>query len=210
MNACDVVHVMLAALFAAIAVYEVRQGTRSHGGGWRGRGDHLLHAVMASAMAVMPWNRGVLLSHPAEPALFAAAALWYPLSSAVRRHESCVAALVGRMPSTVGMAAMTWMAWPAHSGSGSAQEILAGPQAAAPQSIMPGHAVHLSATAQAVTAALALYLLGHALLSLTRIMPGLRARPAPLAEPSDLHQLYASFWNGAMALGTALMLLTPH
>ena len=54
MNASDLVHVMLTALFAAAAVNGVRRAA-SGAAGRRGRGDQLLHAATASGMAVMPF-----------------------------------------------------------------------------------------------------------------------------------------------------------
>ncbi|MFF7597698.1 hypothetical protein [Streptomyces mirabilis] len=61
MSATDVVRCMLTALFAAGAVHALWCGLLSRSSGWRSRGDHLLHTVMALAMAVMPWNGGGML-----------------------------------------------------------------------------------------------------------------------------------------------------
>lgn len=113
MNASDLVHVMLSALFAAAAVNGVRRAA-SGAAGRRGRGGQLLHAATASGMAVMPRSQGNLPRHPAAPVFFAVAAPSFPLTVIRRHQESGVAVLVRRLPATTGMAATTRMACPAH------------------------------------------------------------------------------------------------
>lgn len=181
MSAPDVVHGMLTALFAAAALHGLRHGVLSPRSGWRGRVDHVLHAVMALAMAAAPWGR--VLPGRAQTAFFVAATLWFPLT-AVRRHESRLTVTAGRLPSALGMAAMAWM-------------------------VRMPHATGESRAADAVTAMLALSLLGYALRSLTRDMPTLRS-PTQTECTATPGECYRHFWDGSMALGTAVMLLMPH
>ncbi|WP_316741491.1 DUF5134 domain-containing protein [Streptomyces sp. MK7] len=81
MSAADVVDCMLTALFVAAALRSLRQAVLFRSQQRRGRVDHLLHAVMALAMAVMPWNVGRMPSGIPQTAFFAAAALWFPLTA---------------------------------------------------------------------------------------------------------------------------------
>src|SRR4051794_4754844 len=110
MGAADAVRGMLTALFAAAAVYTLRQAVLTRGSGWRGRGDSLLHTVMASAMAVMPWH---LIDDGPPPGrtafFFAAAALWFPLTAVLGLRGPRLSGLVHRSPHAVGMLAMAWM-----------------------------------------------------------------------------------------------------
>ncbi|WP_351228986.1 DUF5134 domain-containing protein [Streptomyces sp. NPDC002133] len=210
MSASDVVYCLLTALFTATAVHGLRRGVMSRNTGWRGRGDHLLHAAMALVMAVMPWSWGRSLHHTAQAAFFAAAVLWFPLTAVCRHQESRLAATVRRLPYTAGMAAMAWMAWTAHTAASPSHEDLADTFPAAHHTTRLGHTAGPSAATEAITAVLALYLLACALWSLIRVMPPLRTPPHPAAGPHTGQEPYGHFWDGSMALGTVIMLLMPH
>ncbi|WP_229916605.1 DUF5134 domain-containing protein [Streptomyces fructofermentans] len=197
---------LLTVLFAAVAAHGLWRGRRSADRGWRGRVDGFLHAVMAVAMAAMPWGRdwdwgrewSRGLPVVAMTVLFGAAALWFPLIAIVRRNDRGTA-LVDRLPHTVGMAAMVWMLQAPHAGGEREHVNLADGSSPA----------HHAATGPAVTALLAMLLLGCALRSLTRSMPPLWAVAAgtgagAAAEP------YRQAGEGAMALGAAVMLVMPH
>lgn len=107
MSATDLVHGMLTALFAAAAVYTAWQAVLTRGSGWRGRGDRLLHTVMASAMTVMPWHPIDEGPPPGRTTLFfAAAALWFPLTAVLSLRGPGWTGLVHRSPHAVGMVAM--------------------------------------------------------------------------------------------------------
>ncbi|PSM37631.1 DUF5134 domain-containing protein [Streptomyces dioscori] len=178
---------LLTALFTVVVAHTVWHGLRSADGAWRARVGHFLHAAMALAMAVMPWGWG--LPVVVMTVFFAGATLWFPLS-AIGRREDRATESVAVLPHMAGMAAMTWMV---HAHHFTVSGGVAGFQVAAP----------------AVTAVLALVLLGCSLRSLTRSMPPLRAvagvvRAGPAAAP------YQHVREGAMALGTAVMLLMPH
>lgn len=186
MSATDVVHGMLTALFAAAAVHALRQTVLTRGSGWLGRGDGLLHAVMASAMAVMPWHRiGDGPSAGRTAFFFAAAALWFPLTAVLRLGGPQWALLVRRSPHAVGMAAMAWM--PVRHGG-----------------LTDARAGDL------VTGVLTLCLLAHALRSLTRDMPALRGTTGGAAGPTDLVGPCDRFWQGSTAMGTVIALLMHH
>jgi hypothetical protein len=186
MSAGDVVHGMLTALFAAAAVHSLRQAVLTRGAGWRGRGDGLLHTVMAAAMAVMPWHGMSEGPVPGRTAFFfAVAALWFPLTAVRGPRGPGSADLVRRSPHAVGMAAMAWM--PVQHGD-----------------------VTDAQTGDLVTAVLTLCLLAYALRSLTQDMPTLRGAPGSVAVPTDLGGPYDRFWQGSTAMGTALMLLMHH
>ncbi|MFJ3671155.1 DUF5134 domain-containing protein [Streptomyces sp. NPDC090106] len=174
----DVEHGLLTVVFSLVAAHALWQGARFPGDRRRDRVDHLLHGVMAAAMAAMPWSLGRVLSGRTAPLLFTAAALWFLLTALDRRTAHTPAA-GARLPSAAGMAAMAWMLSPFHHRNG------------------------------AVTVLLTSYLLACALRSLTRPMPSLRAvaRRTPGAVAADV---YGQTRHGAMALGTALMLLMPH
>ncbi|MFF0013217.1 DUF5134 domain-containing protein [Streptomyces sp. NPDC005374] len=186
MSATDVMHAMLTALFAAAAVHALRQAVLTRGAGWRGRGDGLLHTVMAAAMTVMPWHGMGDGPMPGQTAFFfAAAALWFPLTAVPGLSGPGSADLVRRSPHAVGMAAMAWM--PVRHGG-----------------------VTDARTSDLVTAVLTLCLLAHALRSLTRDMPTLRGAPRSVGVPGDLGGTCDRFWQGSTAMGTALMLLMHH
>ncbi|WP_328745287.1 DUF5134 domain-containing protein [Streptomyces sp. NBC_00285] len=186
MSAADVVHGMLTALFAAAAVHALRQAAPARGAGWRGRGDALLHTVMAAAMAVMPWHRIGDGSTPGRTAFFfAAAALWFPLTAVLSLRGPRWADLVHRSPHAVGMAAMAWM-------------------------LMRHGGVTDAHTGDLVTGVLTLCLLAHALRSLTQDMPTVRAAPGSSGVSTDLGGPGDRFWQGSTAMGTALMLLMHH
>ncbi|ROQ60138.1 uncharacterized protein DUF5134 [Streptomyces sp. 840.1] len=212
MSAVDTVHCLMTVLFTAAAIHLVRWFVVSRDAGWRERVDHLLHAVMALAMAVMPWHWGEWLSHPAPIVFFLTAALWFPLTAVRRRRVSLMRAVAGRLPSAAGMSAMawmTWMAWQGHAAARASHEIVAGGPTLAHPVGDHRHVAPVSDPAQAVTATLALILLASALAWLIRIMPDLRADVA-LPQACDDDDLYRRFWHGAMALGTAIMLFMPH
>jgi len=185
MSATDVVHGMLTALFAAAALYALRQTVLPRDSGWRGRGDSLLHTVMASAMTVMPWHRIDEAPQPGQTTFFFAAALWFPLTAVLGRRGPRWADLVRRSPHAVGMAAMAWMPV-RHGGVTDAQ------------------------TSDMVTAVLTLCLLAYALRSLTRDMPTLRGTPGSAGISTDLGGPCDHFWQGSTAMGTAIMLLIHH
>jgi hypothetical protein len=210
MSPSDLVDSMLTVLFAVAAAYGLYRSVTSRGAGWRACGDQLLHTAMALTMAVMPWSPVSLVHQPAQATFFAAAAVWFPLTAVPRPDERRVTAVARRLPSTVGMAAMAWMAWAAHPVAGPQYEYLARPLNAAHHIDMPGHSAHPSTVAQATTAALALCLAAYALWSLLRIMPPLHALTDLPPNPTDRHDPYTRFWDGSVALGTTLMLLMPH
>ncbi|MET7695034.1 DUF5134 domain-containing protein [Streptomyces sp. NPDC005483] len=186
MSATSVVHGMLTALFAAAAVYALRQAVLTRGCGWRGRGDSLLHTVMASAMAVMPWYGIGDGPSPGRTAFFfAAAALWFPSTAVLRLRGPRWVGLMRRSPHSVGMAAMAWMPV-RHGGTTNAQ------------------------IGGVVTGVLTLCLLAYALRSLTRDMPALRGRPGSAGFSTDLAGTYDRFWHGSTAMGTAIVLLMHH
>lgn len=196
---------LLSVLFTVAAVHALRQVLRRPAPwGCRGRVDHLLHAAMGLAMAAMPWSRGGRLTAAAMTWFFLAAGLWF-LVTADRPPGSRTPALAGRMPHAAGMAAMVWMLRTPHAGAGKTHEQPAG-------AFLPaGHftAAGPAGAGPAVAVVLAVFLLGCALWSLTRPMPALRTaagatRRAAAAEP------YRHVRDGAMALGTAVMLLMPH
>jgi hypothetical protein len=186
MSAADAVHGMLTALFAAAAVHTLRQAVLKRHSGWRSRGDSLLHTVMASAMAVMPWHQIDDGPPPGRTAFFfVAAALWFPLTAVLSRRGARLTGLVHSMPHAVGMLAMAWM--PVRHGG-----------------VTDTH------TGDMVTGVLTLCLLAYALRSLTRDMPTLLAIPGSVSMSTDLGGPCDRFWQGSMALGTAIMLLSHH
>ncbi|MFB6755093.1 MULTISPECIES: DUF5134 domain-containing protein [Streptomyces] len=206
MSAIDTVYGMLSVLFAAAAVHGLRRTVLSKGSAWRERLDHLLHTAMALAMAVMPWSWGRVLPEPPQTAFFAAAALWFLLSA----RDSRPGTIARRLPHAAGMAAMAWMS---HSMAASSHETLAGGLSAAHHAAGSGHHAEETTAGDAVAATLALFLLAYALWSLTRDMPALRTpRPPGMhgTGASGTRHPYAHFWEGSMALGTAVMLLMPH
>jgi hypothetical protein len=166
--------------------------------------DHLLHFAMATAMAAMPWSLGPPLPGRTMTVLFTAAALWFPLTALHHRTEVRVRALAGRLPPAAGMAAMAWMSRTSDGRVAPAHETLAGGVPAA-----HGHAVNASVTAAVITVALTVCLLGLAVRSLTRPMPALRTA-ADTVHRAAAADPYGHARDGAMSLGTAVMLLLPH
>ncbi|WP_460070487.1 DUF5134 domain-containing protein [Streptomyces sp. YKOK-I1] len=187
MSATDVVSGMLTALFAAAAVHALRHAVLPRGSGWLVRGDGLLHAAMASAMAAMPWHPIGEGPPPGRTTsfLFAGAALWFPLTAVLGRRGPGLAVLVRRSPHAVGMAAMAWM--PVRHGG-----------------------VTDARTGDLITGALTLCLLAYALRSLTRDMPRLRGTTGGLDGSTGLGGPLDRFWHGSTAMGTALVLLMHH
>ncbi|MEV7141630.1 DUF5134 domain-containing protein [Streptomyces tauricus] len=173
---------MLTLLFVLVAAHELRHVTGASVPGHRDRVDHLLHAAMALAMAAMPWSLGRALPEDAMTALFAAAALWFPLAATGRRTAHRALAIADRLPYAAAMAAMVWMLRTRHDATGPAATI---------------------------TVVLALYLLVCALRSLTRPMPALGSAGSA-ARYTAARSPVANICEGAMALGTAVMLLMPH
>ncbi|BDD76487.1 DUF5134 domain-containing protein [Streptomyces anthocyanicus] len=205
--ALDAVHGMLTLLFAAVALHMLWHAVRSPGAGRRDRVDLVLHCAMAAAMAAMPWSPGPPLSGRAATVFFAAAALWFLLTART------AAVFTGRLTPAVGMAAMAWMSRPPSGAvpvSAAARETVAAAGVpAAHHTAAHGHAADASTTATLVTVVLTVYLLGCALRSLTRPMPALRTA-ADHAHRAAAANPYGHVRDGAMALGTAVMLLLPH
>lgn len=185
--ALDVVQCMLTVLFALVSLHALRHGLRSPGAGRRDRVDHLLHFVMAVSMAAMPWSPVGSLSGRTTAVLFTAAALWFPLTALHHRSADTMSALVRRLPPAVGMAAMAWMLRTPHGGAVASHDSPAG----------------------AVTTLLTVCLLACALRSLTRPMPSLRSA-TDAAHRAAAQHTYGHVRDGAMALGTAVMLLMSH
>jgi hypothetical protein len=207
--ALHIVHCMLTLLFVLVALHVLRRGVRAPGADRRDRVDHLLHFAMAAAMAIMPWSLGRSLTGRTTVVLCAAATLWFPLTALYRRTRGTAAAIAGRLPPAAGMAAMAWMSRTPHGGAAPAHETLARGVPVAHHTAAHGPAASASMTAALVTAALTLCLLGFAVRSLMRPMPALRtatgtAHRAAAADP------YGHVRDGAMALGTAVMLVLPH
>jgi lysylphosphatidylglycerol synthetase-like protein (DUF2156 family) len=205
----DLVHGMLTVLFALVAVHALRRGVRSPGTGRRDRMDHLLHFAMAVAMAAMPWSIGRSLSGRTMTVLFTAAAVWFPLTALHRRTADTAAAIAARLPSAAGMAAMAWMLRTPFARVAPSHETPAGGVPAAHHSAALGHPAGASVPAAVVTTVLTVYLLACALRSLTRPMPSLRSA-TDAAHRAAATDPYGHSREGAMALGTALMLLMPH
>ncbi|MBW8738015.1 MAG: DUF5134 domain-containing protein [Streptomyces turgidiscabies] len=202
------VHCMLTLLFVVVVLHGLARDVRAPGPGCRDRADRLLHAAMAGAMAAMPWIH--VRAGPAAMAsgVFTVGAVWF-LVPVGHRAVKGTAAMAHRLPHAAGMAAMAWMLRVPHPGTapphehlGAASEYAAGPRALGTD---PLH-VH---GGWAITLSLASCLLAYALWSLTRPMPSLRSavsagRRAAAATPSR------HVTDGAMALGTAVMLVLPH
>ncbi|MFJ3779173.1 DUF5134 domain-containing protein [Streptomyces sp. NPDC090075] len=200
----DVANGMLTALFAVAASHALLHGVRSPGTGRRDRVDHLLHFAMAAAMAAMPWNPVRPPSGPALTVLFTAAALWFPLTALHHRTADTVAAIAGRLPPAAGMAAMAWMLHTPHGG-----DALPHGTPAAHHIAAAGRAAGTPVPAAVVTGLLTAYLLACAIRSLTRPMPALRSA-TDTAHRAAATDPYGHLRDGAMALGTAVMLLMPH
>ncbi len=199
--ALDAVHGMLTLLFTVVALHLLWHAVRSPGAGRRDRVDLVLHCAMAAAMAAMPWSLGPPLSGRAVTVFFTAAALWFLLTA------RAATVFADRLTPAVGMAAMVWMSR-TPSGAAASETVAAAGVPAAHHTAAHGHAA-ASTTASLVTVALAVYLLGCALRSLTRPMPALRTATGP-AHRAAATNPYGHVRDGAMALGTAVMLLLPH
>lgn len=198
------VHSLLTLLFVVVLLHGLARDVGTRGTGFRVRADQLLRTAMVVAMAAMPWID--LGAGPAAAATgaFTVGALWFLLPLG-RPVSGAAAAVAHRLPHAAGMAAMAWM--------------LHGPHTAAGHDHVEAAAAHLTAPdglaaaplhdGSAGTSALACGLLVYALWSLTRPMPSLRsaasaARRAAAATPAR------HVGEGAMALGTAVMLVLPH
>ncbi|MFJ3416041.1 DUF5134 domain-containing protein [Streptomyces sp. NPDC086082] len=198
------VHSLLTLLFVVVLLHGLARDVGTRGTGFRVRADQLLRTAMVVAMAAMPWID--LGAGPAAAATgaFTGGALWFLLPLG-RPVGGAAAAVAHRLPHAAGMAAMAWM--------------LHGPHTAAGHDHLEAAAAHLTAPdgpasaplhdGSAGTPALACGLLVYALWSLTRPMPSLRsaasaARRAAAATPAR------HVGEGAMALGTAVMLVLPH
>jgi len=204
------VHCLLTLLFVAVLVHGLVRGVgsprRSPRTGLGAGADRLLAAAMAVSMAAMPWID--VRAGPAAVAggVFTAGTVWFLLPVGRRRLAGGTAAMPHRLPHAVGMAAMAWMLRVPHTGTGPAHAHH-GAAARPTGPGAPGAAVPLDGSV--ITLSLASCLLAFALWSLTRPMPSLRsavsvARRAAAATPSR------HVTEGAMALGTAVMLVLPH
>ncbi|EMF28982.1 hypothetical protein H114_11706 [Streptomyces gancidicus BKS 13-15] len=200
--ALDAVHGMLTLLFAVVALHVLWHAVRSPGAGRRDRVDLVLHCAMAAAMAAMPWSYGAPLSGRAAMVFFTAAALWFLLTA---RGAPVFA---DRLTPAVGMLAMAWMAR-TPPGAAASETVAAAGVPAAHHTGAHGHASDASTTATLVTVVLTVYLLGCALRSLTRPMPALRTATDP-AHRAAATDPYGYVRDGAMSLGTAVMMLLPH
>ncbi|PPS85364.1 DUF5134 domain-containing protein [Streptomyces sp. MH60] len=200
--ALDAVHGMLTLLFAAVALHVLWHGVRSPGAVRRDRLDLLLHFTMAAAMASMPWSLGPPLPGRAATVFFTAATLWFLLTART------AAVFADRLTPAVGMAAMAWMSR-TPPGAAASETVAAASVPAAHHTAAHGHAAGASTTATLVTVGLTVYLLGCALRSLTRPMPALRTATGP-AHRAAATDPYGYVRDGAMSLGTAVMLLLPH
>ncbi|MFB6774108.1 DUF5134 domain-containing protein [Streptomyces sp. NPDC056337] len=200
--ALDAVHGMLTLLFAAVALHVLWHAVRSPGAGRRDRVDLVLHCAMAAAMTAMPWSHGPLLSGRAATVFFTAAALWFLVTART------AVVFADRLTPAVGMAAMAWMSR-ASPGAAASETVAAAGVPAAHHTAAHGHAADASTAATLVTVVLTVYLLGCALRSLTRPMPALRAT-TDRAHRAAATNPYGHVRDGAMALGTAVMLLLPH
>ncbi|CAG6392065.1 conserved membrane hypothetical protein [Actinacidiphila cocklensis] len=204
-----VVRCILTTLFLLVALHALLHGIRQAGMGRRNRVDHLLHAVMAVAMSAMPWNLHRWLSGPTMAVLFTAAALWFPLTALHRRTGHAVAAIAGWLPLAVGMAAMAWMPRMPDGRMVLPPDALAGSVPVTHHAAAVAHAAAAPATADAITVLLTLYLLVYA-------MRWLNPLPPPWSAADTAHRAaatdgpYGHLRDGAMALGTAVMLLMPH
>jgi len=199
------VHCLLTLLFVAVLMHGLARGAGSPRTGLGVRVDRLLAAAMAVSMAAMPWAD--VRAGPAAVAggVFAAGAVWFLLPVG-RREAGGTAAMTHRLPHAAGMAAMAWMLRAPHTGTGSAHPHLGSAAHSTGRGVL-GAGVPLAGSA--ITLSLASCLLAYALWSLTRPMPSLRsaasaARKAAAATPSR------HVGEGAMALGTAVMLVLPH
>jgi hypothetical protein len=200
------VHCLLTLLFTALLLPGLARCVGPPPAGLGARVDRLLAAAMAASMAAMPW-----VDVPAGPAavasgFFTVGAVWFLLPVGRRREAAGTATMAHRVPHAAGLAAMAWMLRVPHIGTGAAHAH----HGAAARPTGPdasGAGVPLGGTV--ITLSLAFCLLAYALWSLNRPMPALRsavsaARHAAAATPSR------HVGEGAMALGTAVMLVLPH
>ncbi|MEU3509636.1 DUF5134 domain-containing protein [Streptomyces longwoodensis] len=192
-------------LFAVAAVHALGQLRRPVSRKTHDRVDHVLHAVMGLAMVLMLWIRAGEPASTAMTFFFLAAGLWFPLTAAGLWHGR-VSKVAGRLPHALGMAAMVWMLHTPQEGAGPAHRHTAGGHSWARP---PGLVAPAEGAGPSVTVVLASCLLGCALWSLTRPMPGMgpavtATRLAAAAKP------FRYVRDGATALGTAVMLLLPH
>ncbi|GAA2083543.1 DUF5134 domain-containing protein [Streptomyces albiaxialis] len=216
---------ILTLAFAALAVHGTWRAVRAPR--WPYRVSHLLHAVMAVAMAVMAWPRGMELTAGPQTAFFAAAALWYPLAALAWPGDAGRAReLRGALPHAAAMAAMAWMldamaramdgmSPASHTGGGGGGHAGGHHHGGGADSLAT-----MSLTAPGARAAaglLAVLFLAWALWWLARGFDEARAAPvgtpygrtpAPRTAPSRTsvpHRAYDLLCHGAMALGMAVM-----
>ncbi|MDH6553765.1 hypothetical protein M2160_007865 [Streptomyces sp. SAI-117] len=199
------VHCLLTLLFVAVLLHAPARGVGSPRIGFGVRVDQVLAAAMAVSMAAMPWIDVRAGSAAVAGGVFTAGAVWFLLPVG-RRDGGRRAAMLHRLPHAVGMAAMAWMLRVPNTGTGPAHVHLG----SAAHSHGPGAlGAGVPLGSSVITLSLASCLLAYALWSLTRPMPSLRstvsaARRAAAATPSR------HVGEGAMALGTAVMLVLPH
>ncbi|MFG3259973.1 DUF5134 domain-containing protein [Streptomyces sp. NPDC048172] len=200
---------ILTLAFAALAVHGTWRAVRASR--WPYRLSHLLHAVMAVAMAVMAWPRGMELPAGPQVAFFAAATLWYLVAALVwpdgagRARE-----LRAALPHAAAMGAMAWMLHAmaqAMDGMGDAPASGAGGGGHAGGHHHGGGGADSLATmsltepsARVTAALLAALFLAWALWWLARGFDTARA-----AGPATVERAYDLLCHGAMALGMAVM-----
>lgn len=199
------VHCLLTLLFVAVLLCGLARDFGSPRTGFGVRVDRLLAAAMAVSMAAMPWID--VRAGPAAVAggVFTAGAVWLLLPVG-RREAGKRAAMTQRLPHAAGMAAMAWMLRVPHTGTGPAHAHLGSPAHSTGPGVL---GADVSLGGSVITLSLVSCLLTYALWSLTRPMPSLgsavsAARRAAAATPSR------HVGEGAMALGTAVMLVLPH
>lgn len=205
---------ILTLVLVALTVHAGRRLARSLS--WRERVSNLAHLVMAAAMAVMCWPRGMDLPAAPQVALFAAAALWYPVSAALGTGEGSLSRrFVRSLPHAAAMAAMGWMLY----AMGQAME--GGGHAAGDGSGHGGHAHHgggggdLATMSlgdpgqQALAGVLGLLMLACGLWWLARGFDRARAygpgAPAPAEGADPDHRAGELFCHGVMAVVMAVM-----
>lgn len=101
---------LLTVLFSVLALFGLARTVRPAHGGAAERVAHGLHTLMAVAMGVMVWPRG--MDVPALPLVvwFAASAVWFAVAALVRVGPgSRPRALLASVPHVLLMAAMAWM-----------------------------------------------------------------------------------------------------
>ena len=209
---------ILTLTFAALAAYGTWRAVRAPR--VTGRVSHLLHVVMAVAMAVMAWPRG--MEAPAAPqiAFFTAATLWYPAVALLGRDRTSSRAreLAHAFPHAAAMAGMAWMlvamdrAMDAMDGMGGAHGAAASGGGGHAGGHHHGGGTDSLATmsltepgARLAAGLLAAFFLACALWWLARGFDHARAVPEPARATGDAHQAYDLICHGAMALGMAVM-----